>query len=399
MLRIRRDKEIPEVALTISLGTFVRVALFIISTVLILAALHRAAHALLLIFTAFFFALALNSPVSALGKHLPRRWRNSRAVATTLSLLIVVLIFVGFIASFGPPLARQTENFVSAAPNLVKEFRDQKSFTGHLIRRYHLENQVDELSGQLSSRLKHIGGSAFSTIQRVGTSIFSLLTILVLTFMMLVEAPRWTRFFKEIVPDEHHGMAERIAHDMYKVIKGYVNGQVLLAAIAAGLMLPGLLAFHVGYPAALVVVVFVSGLIPMVGHTIGALIVATVALFHSTGSAVGIFAYYLFYQQIENYMIQPRIQANTTNMSPLLVFASLVVGVSFGGLFGGLVAIPVAGCLRIALLEYLRSHHIIDTPQFEQVTTAVTPVSRLRAHIKGETKSHREDDPEDRHPG
>lgn len=394
MLRIRRDKEIPEVALTISLGTFVRVALFIIITVLILAALHRAAHALLLIFTSFFLALALNSPVSALGKRLPGRWRGSRAMATTLSLLVVVLLFIGFVVSFGPPLARQTENFVSAAPSLVKEFRDQKSVTGHLIRRYHLESQVDELSSQLSSRLKHIGGSAFSTIQRVGTSIFSLLTILVLTFMMLVEAPRWTRFFKEIVPDQPHGMAERIANDMYKVIKGYVNGQVLLAAIAASLMLPGLLFFHVQYPAALVVVVFVSGLIPMVGHTIGAIIVSIVALFHSTGSAVGIFAYYLFYQQIENYMIQPRIQANTTNMSPLLVFASLVVGVSFGGLFGGLVAIPVAGCLRIALLEYLRAHQIINTPQFEKVTTT----SRLKSHIKGETRSHHEDNPADRHP-
>lgn len=397
MLRIRRDKEIPEVALTISLGTFVRIALFTVATVLVFTALRRASHALLLIFTAFFLALALNSPVSALGRRIPGRWRDSRALATSLSLLIVVLLFVGFVASFGPPLARQTENLVNTAPHLIKEFRDQKSVTGHLIRRYHLENQVNELSSQLSSRLKHIGGTAFSTIQRVGTSIFSLLTILVLTFMMLVEAPRWLRFFREIVPDEHHGMAERMAHDMYKVIKGYVNGQVLLAAIAAAMMLPGLLIFHVSYPAALVVVVFVCGLIPMVGHTIGAIIVSIVALFHSTGSAIGIFAYYLLYQQIENYMIQPRVQANTTNMSPLLVFASVVVGVSFGGLFGGLVAIPVAGCLRIALLEYLRSQHIIDTPQFEKVTTSA-PTSRLKTHIRGGTKSHHEDDPEGPHP-
>jgi predicted PurR-regulated permease PerM len=111
----------------------------------------------------------------------------------------------------------------------------------------------------------------------------------------------------------------------------------------------------------------------MVGHTIGIIIVSSVALFSSVGAALGIFAYYLLYQQIENYLIQPRIQANTTNMSPLLVFSSLVIGVSFGGLFGGLVAIPVAGCLRIALLEYLRSHKIIDTPEFEKVTTAPQP--------------------------
>lgn len=381
MIRFGKNKEIQEVALTISYATFVKLALFIISTVLLLTALHRAAHAILLILTAFFLALALNSPVAALARRLPGRWRHSRALATSLSLLMVVLLFIGFVASFGPPLANQTENFISAAPGLIKDFRDQKSTTGHLIRKYHLEKQVDELSTQLSTRIKHIGGSAFSTIQRVGTSIFSLLTILVLTFMMLVETPRWLRFGRAVVPDNHHGMAERLANDMYKVIKGYVNGQVLLAAIAAGLMLPGLLLFHVGYPAALVVVVFVCGLIPMVGHTIGAIIVSTVALFHSPGAAIGIFGYYLFYQQIENYMIQPRIQANTTNMSPLLVFGSLVIGVSFGGLFGGLVAIPVAGCMRIALLEYLRSQHIIDTPEFVKVTS-----DQPHHRIKGETR-------------
>jgi predicted PurR-regulated permease PerM len=127
----------------------------------------------------------------------------------------------------------------------------------------------------------------------------------------------------------------------------------------------------------------------MVGHTIGAIIVSIVALFHSVGSAVGIFIYYLLYQQIENYLIQPRIQANTTNMSPLLVFASVVVGVSFGGLFGGLVAIPVAGCLRIALLEYLRSRKIINTPEFEKATSEDPPT---------DTKSHHGGHPADPHP-
>ncbi len=359
--------------MTISLGTYVRLALFVIATVLLLTALHRAAHALLLIFTAFFLALALNSPVSALGRYLPGRWRDNRAVSTSLSLLVVVLLFVSFVASFAPSLVNQTETFVQATPKIIRDFRSQNSDTGRFIRKYHLGNQVDELSNQLSTRIHHVGGTAFPTIQRVGTSIFSLLTILVLTFMMLVESPRWLGFTRKLVPDDHHSMTERITKDMYKVIKGYVNGQVLLAAIAALLMLPGLLFFHISYPAALVVIVFICGLIPMVGHTIGIIIVSIVALFHSVGSALGIFAYYLLYQQIENYLIQPRIQANTTNMSPLLVFASLVVGVSFGGLFGGLVAIPVAGCLRIALLEYLRSQKIIDTPEFEKVTTEPLP--------------------------
>lgn len=363
-----KKEDVPEIALTVSFHTYLRLALLVVSTIILLAALHKAAHALLLIFVAFFLALALNGPVYWLGRHIPGKRRGSRAIATSLSFLLVILVLGGFIASISPPLVRQTESLINSAPRLIQELHSQNSDAGRIIRHYHLQKQVNTLSSQLSSRLKNIGGTAFSTAQRVGTSFFSLLTILVLAFMMLVEGPRWVAFFRDVVPDKHHSMADRIMADMYQVIRGFVNGQVLLAALASVLIMPAVLLLHIGYPAAIMVVIFICGLIPLVGHTIGAIIVTTVALFHSTSAAVIILAYYILYQQIENYLIQPRIQANSTNMSPLLVFMSVVVGVSFGGLFGGLVAIPVAGCLRIGILEYLRSQGIIDDPHFALAT-------------------------------
>lgn len=370
MLSLHKKGKIPEVAVTITNETFARLALLTVTTIILLFAARKASHALLLVFTAFFLALALNGPVNWIGKHLPGKRRNSRSLATSLSFLIVVVLLGGFLASIVPPLVKQTESFASAAPGLVKDFRGQNSQTGRFIRNHHLEKQVDTLSSQLSDRLKHVGGTAFSTVQRVSKSVFALLTILVLTFMMLVEAPRWRGFVQEIIPDKHHKLSDRMIREMYAVIKGYVNGQVLLAAMAAVLIMPAVLLLHVGYPVAIMVIIFICGLIPMVGHTIGAIIVTLVALFHSTGAAIIILSYYILYQQLENILIQPRIQANTTNMSPLLVFMSVVIGVSFGGLIGGLVAIPVAGCLRIAILEYLRNKKILDTPEFDEVIEA-----------------------------
>lgn len=354
--------------LKISPSTYIKIALMILLTIGSLWAIKQSAHALLLIFSAFFFALALNAPVQWIANLLPGKYAGSRSIATSLALLAVILFIVAFLASIGPSLVKQTNSFIDSAPKLLRDFRGQNSDTGRLIRRYKLEKQVDTISDQLRSRIGDIGGTSFSYAKKVGGSFFSTLSIFVLTFMMLVEGPKWLGFWRDLIPDKHHKKADLLARDMYGVIKGFVNGQVVLAIIASIFIFPALLILGISYPVALMLIVFICGLIPMVGHTIGAIIITTVALFHSTSAAIIILGYYILYQQIENYLIQPRIQANSTNMSPLLVFASVIVGVSFGGLFGGLVAIPIAGCIRIILLDVLKERNMIEESEFKKLT-------------------------------
>lgn len=370
--RSHQDKAKKEVEITISNRTVVRVLLLIVVTMIGIAAVQKASHALLLIFTAFFLTLALNAPVHWLAQHLPGKRRGSRSIATAVSFLVVVLLLAGFLASIVPPLVRQTNSFISAAPRLVQDAQNKDSEIGKLINRYNLESQVQDFSDELGERLKGATGAAVSTLGKIGNSVFTVLTILVLTFMMLVEGPRWLKLFREMIPEEHHKHVEKLSYDMYRVVKGYVNGQVILAALAAALIVPMMFILGISYPIALGVIVFICGLIPMVGHTIGAIIVSIVALFTSPIAALILLGYYFLYQQIENYLVQPRIQANTTNMSPLLVFASVIVGVNFGGIFGGLVAIPVAGCLRILVLDYLKRKKIIGSGDQRLTENAVT---------------------------
>lgn len=372
MLHFRTDDKKQEIAVTISTGSFIRIALLTAASIAIFISVKKAEHILALIFVAFILALALNTPVNWVSQHLPGRIKGSRSFATTLSFLIVVIVLGTFLSIIVPPLVRQTGSLIKAAPHILREFHNQKSPIGSFIRHHNLEGTINNISNQLSKRLTNIGGTAFSTAKTVGSSIFSVLVILVTTFMMLVEGPRWIDFFKQLLPDHHHSLAERLSHDMYMVIRGYANGQVIMAAIAALVISPVIVLLHIGYPAGLVVVIFICALIPMIGHTIGAIIVTLVALFHSTTSAIIILAYYILYMQIEAYIIQPRIQSNTTKMSPLLVFISVIIGVSFDGIFGGILAIPVAGCLRIAILEYLRSKNVIDNKEFRHVTSLDT---------------------------
>jgi len=372
----KNHSETNVVALTITTPTFFKVVVLIIGTILLLAALQRASHALILISTALFLALALNAPVQWLASRMPGRLRGSRTFATAISFFLIVAILVTFLVSLVPLIIRQTQSFISTVPSLVDTVRDRNSDIGGLIYRYNLENQVDNLSRELSSRLDNVGSQAFTTLSSLGSSAISILTVLVLTFMMLIEGPRWVRLIRSLIPSRRQAVADRLAANMYRVIKGFVNGQVTLAVIAAVMLLPVLLVMGVSYPFALIFVVFICGLIPMVGHSIGAIIVTIVALFTSITAGAVVLVYYFLYQQIENYVVQPRIQANLTDMSPLLVFSAVVVGVSFNGLLGGLVAIPMAGCIRIAVLEYLSrrgfAHDEVVKDEVEKVTDGAT---------------------------
>ncbi len=357
-----------EISLTITVKTFLKVLLLILVTIVLLSFLNKALYPITLVFIAFFLAVALNAPVSWIGRHLPGPLRGSRALATALSFLIVVILLGVLLYNLIPPIVHQTEVFIHNSPRIVQDIRNNNSALSKFIDKYHLQSQIDSFSNTLTTDLQHSTGAAFTAVTRIATSILAIVTILVLTFMMLVEGPHWAEVARNLLPAKHRAHSSRLTHNMYRAVRGYVNGQVVLAAVAALVVLPGLLIFHVSYPITLMAVIFICALIPVIGHAIAIIIVTIVALFHSPFSALGIFVYYLLYQQIEAYLIQPRLQANTTKLSPLFVFLALVIGVNFGGLLGGLVAIPVMACIRVAVLDYLSTKHLAA----EQVTTPVT---------------------------
>lgn len=233
MFGLNKRPQHGEVQVTVSNRTVIRVLGLVILSYLFIIALTKATHALTLIFIAFFLSLALNAPVHALAQHLPGKRRGNRTVATAVSFFVVIALLIGFVASIAPPLVKQTSSFINEAPKLIEQLRDENTSLGNFVRRYHLEDQVDKVSTQLKGRLSNLSSSAVSTVTRVGSSVFATLTVLVLTFMMLIEGPRWISFGRRLLSDDREEHYERLARDMYKVVKGYVNGQVLLAAIAA----------------------------------------------------------------------------------------------------------------------------------------------------------------------
>lgn len=355
------DPEVVEIA--ISTKTIIRIITLLMAAALLVVAIKVSAHSLVLIGTAIFLGVALNAPVRWLSSHLPGKKRGNRKLATTISVLVVICALIGFVWAIVPPVARQSGSFISNVPHLITDLRDNNTPVGKFVHRYKLQNQITKYSSELTNKLGSIGSSALSAVSSVGSSIFALVTVLVLTIMVLLEGPTWVALGYGLLPKNKRAHAKKLADSMLRVVQGYVNGQVILAAMAAVLIVPVFFIMGVSYPIALMFIVFICGLIPMVGHTVGAIICTIIALFTSLPAALVVLGYYILYQQIENYAVQPKVQANSTNMSPLLVFVAVLLGASFGGLLGALVSIPIMGCIRIIVIDYLERHDILSPDQ------------------------------------
>ncbi len=175
---------------------------------------------------------------------------------------------------------------------------------------------------------------------------------------MLVEGPAWIEKFWQLQPPSKRQRRKNVAAKMYKVITGFVTGQLMVATLGGTSVFIVMTIIGIDFALPLAVLSAMLGLIPFIGATISAIILVIVALFTSTSSALILFVYFVIYQQIENNFIQPIVQAKTTDVSPLLVLVATIIGVFVGGLLGAILAVPIAGCLRVLANDYLERHNI-----------------------------------------
>lgn len=343
---------------TVSNKTVVRVLALVVAFSLGMQLLYTTRTALTLIIVSAFLAIALNPSVSFLSRRLPG---NSRVLGTAIAYLAVLSAIGSILYATVPPLVMQTGQFVEKLPVYVENLKTGEGFASQQVARFELSDELDSLEDQLTDRLSRAGGPLFSILQRISANVVSTITVLVLTFFMLVEGPLWKDKLLLLQPKSQREHRHDLAQRMYRVVTGYVNGQLLVAFIASAAaltMMSVLRLFSINIPfiIPLSAIIFITGLIPLIGNTLGAVIVVAVALFASLPAALIMAVFFLVYQQIENNAIQPVIQARSVEMTPLTILVAAIIGVSAAGLLGALLAIPVAACLRILLNDYVLQH-------------------------------------------
>jgi predicted PurR-regulated permease PerM len=296
-----------------------------------------------------FFAIVLTPPVNFLNKIGLRR-----GLAAAVVFISALGILVGLTYAFVRPIVSQTTSFVEDLPDQVRSAQEGKGPVGRLVKRYNIEDWVEENQARLQSSLENLGSNALSVVQSVFSTLFSVITVAVLTVLMLMQGPALMRSGIGLLSPPNQERMLRIGRDSARAVTGYVAGNLVISIIAGittwifltivGVPFAGVLALWVGF----------ADLIPLVGATMGAIPTVAVGFLHSVPAGVAALIFYAIYQQFENHLLQPTIMAKAVSIRPLVVMSSVLAGVELFGILGALLAIPVAGVVKVIGTEILR---------------------------------------------
>ena len=324
-------------------GEIVRRSAYATVTVLVILGLvmvlWQIRSILLWIVIGIVLAVALQPVVAWLERH---RW--NRILASLVVSLATVLLIAGAVVAIAWPVVTQADDFIRALPNLV----DSLFGPGGALRwaevNLHVVERLRSITPEAVGKVV-MGNQAtiVSALTRAASIIAATITILTIMVMLLIEGPRAWLSFTTILTGERRVWAERIGQNFLRSTGGYVRGNLAISAVAGISSYIVLKVLGVPYAETLAVLVAILDIIPLVGATIGAVIVCIVGF--ATGGLVDgivLVVFFIVYQQFENNVLQALVYSKTVALSPLVVFIAALIGASLGGIVGVLLAIPLA---------------------------------------------------------
>lgn len=337
------------------------VALVVIAVAVALWLLFTVRTILFMVFVSLFVAVAFEPPVHYLAK---RGWR--RGVATGAVFLAAFLLTVGFFIALAPLFAEQFGQLVDAIPGLVDRFGSFLSDTFGID-----TSQLD---------LTHIGQNIVDTIQSVGSpvvggiivltsSIFGFIffatTVALFSFYMIAELPQLQRTVLSFMPEQQQRRALHIWDVAVEKMGGYIYSRLILSILSGAATFAFLRFLDVPFAISLAMWVgLLSQFVPVVGTYLAGVLPALVALtFRDLVTSLWVVAFLVAYQQVENYLISPRITKRTMQIHPAVSVGAIIMGGTLLGGIGVILALPMAGIIQAIASEYRKSYRVIvDEP-------------------------------------
>jgi predicted PurR-regulated permease PerM len=311
--------------------------------ILVILALSRMViqvqNVLILIVIALVLAIGFQPAVGWLERlGLRRGW------AVALIFLAGVIVVGAFLALILPVIIREVGGLVGDAPDYIRRAQQESELFQRL-------NEQFDLSERLSSLGKELPTTALSLIRSFTAFLFNSLTVLILTLFFMTAMPRLRHGVAALLRVEHREDFESILEESTQRVGGYVLGNLAVSLIAGVVSFVALLIIGVPYSAALAFWVALADLIPSVGAILGAVPAVLVAAFAGLPEFIATVVFFVIYQQVENYLISPRIMRRAIDMSVASVIIAVLIGGSLAGFVGALLALPMAAIIKAAVRE------------------------------------------------
>lgn len=305
---------------------------------------------LTLLVVSMFLALALSPIVDGLTA---RGMRRAAAVGVVFTGLLAVFAVMGALVI--PPVVVQGAELAKQAPTYLEDLLNTR-WVREIDKSYDVIDKVQaELMARLSDQkfIEGVLGGILGAGRAVLSGVFQVFTVLVLTLYFLSSLPRVKQAAYAIVPATRRSRVVSLSEEIFRRVGSYAIGQVAIASLNAALSYVMMTIVGIPYAAVLAVTVGLLGLIPMIGATLGAAVVVIVAFFDEPKKALIALIYYLVYQQLENYVVAPRVMQRTVSVPGPVTIVAALAGGALLGVLGALLAIPVAAGLLLLYEEVL----------------------------------------------
>jgi len=310
---------------------------------------------LVILLVSLFLAFALEPAVNFLGR---RGWR--RGVATGLVFCALVVAIIGFVAAMSVLVVDQVSTFADDAETYGEQIEDYAKdwFDAEVD----MEETIDDLTAEDGPLREFAANNAADIATAVLGGVFQAFTVALFTFYLVADGPRLRRTVCSVLrPDQQREVlrAWELAIDK---TGGYIYSRALLAGLSAIATWIALTIIGVPYALALALWVgVISQFVPVVGTYIAGALPVTIAALNDPVDVIWTLGFIILYQQVENYLLAPRITAQTMELHPAVAFGTVIAGAAILGPVGAVLALPAAAVGQAFLSTYIQRHEVVES--------------------------------------
>jgi predicted PurR-regulated permease PerM len=307
------------------------------------------------VFASIFLALALTPLVDLVERVRVRGRSLPRWAAALVAYVIFLAAFTFLVLAVAPPIVREVEQLGSQLPTYVKDFEhwaENNEWFRELNDKYHITKLLGEQAAALPSKLGDAAGALRSISVGLLNNLIGAIVVLTLTYFLLLDGRNQFEQATARLREAHRERVRRVGSRIAWIVRSYVSVNVLLAALAGVFTWLALELLGVELAVPLAVLVGVLDLVPLIGFTIGGILVAIVAALNDFPTALIVWAaLFLVYQQVQDRVIQPIFYKRAVRIQPAIAIIVVLAGAQLAGILGALLAIPTAAALGAIFQE------------------------------------------------